>query len=142
MPAYHCTSPAGTLTDTMKSEVATAITDAHVAATGGPREFVRVFFAESPRGAAYSGGQLDTDVSMITGTIRAGRPVQVKRQLIKTITDAWSQITGQPVAQLVAAIAEIAPEAVMEFGLFLPAAGDEDEWFRANSAVLQAINDV
>jgi phenylpyruvate tautomerase PptA (4-oxalocrotonate tautomerase family) len=79
---------------------------------------------------------------MITGTIRAGRPVQVKQQLIKTITDAWSKITGQPVAQLVAAIAEIAPEAVMEFGLFLPAAGDEDEWFWANSAVLQAINDV
>lgn len=142
MPAYHCTSPAGMLTETMKFEVATAITDAHVAATGGPREFVRVFFADLPKGAAYSGGQLDTDLSMITGTIRAGRPVEVKQQLIKAITDAWSQITGQPVEDLVAAIAEITPEAVMEFGLFLPAPGDEAEWFSANSAVLQSINDI
>lgn len=141
MPAYHCASPAGTLTEAMKFEVATAITDAHVAVTGGPREFVRVFFTELARGAAYSGGQLDTDVSMITGTIRAGRSVEVKQQLIKAIADAWSQITGQPAAHLVAAVAEVAPEAVMEFGIFLPAAGEEAEWFYANSDVLQAIND-
>ena len=56
MPAYQCASPMGMLTDAMKSQVATAITDAHVAATGGPREFVHVFFTELPQGAAYTAG--------------------------------------------------------------------------------------
>jgi phenylpyruvate tautomerase PptA (4-oxalocrotonate tautomerase family) len=141
MPAYQCASPMGMLTETMKSQVATAITDAHVAATGGPREFVHVFFTELPQGAAYSAGRPDTSVSMITGTIRTGRTLEVKQQLIKTIAEAWSQITGQPLAHLVAAIAEIPPEVVMEYGLFLPAPGDEAEWFSANSDVLQGIND-
>jgi phenylpyruvate tautomerase PptA (4-oxalocrotonate tautomerase family) len=131
----------GMLTETMKSQVATAITDTHVAATGGPREFVRVFFAELPPGSAYSAGKPDTSISMITGTIRTGRTLEVKQQLIKTIAEAWSQITGQPLAHLVAVIDEIEPEAVMEFGLFLPAPGNEAEWFSANSAALQAIND-
>jgi phenylpyruvate tautomerase PptA (4-oxalocrotonate tautomerase family) len=129
----------GLLTETMKSQVATAITDAHVAATGGPREFVHVFFTELPQGAAYSAGKADTSVSMITGTIRTGRTVEVKQRLIKSIAEAWTQITGQPLAHLVAAIAEIAPEVVMEYGLFLPAPGDEAEWFTANHDVLQGI---
>ena len=141
MPAYQCASPMGMLTETMKSQVATAITDAHVAATGGPREFVHVFFTELPQGAAYSAGTPDTSVSMVTGTIRTGRSVEVKQRLIKSIAEAWTQITGQPLAHLVAAIAEIAPEVVMEYGLFLPAPENEAEWFAANHDVLQGIND-
>jgi phenylpyruvate tautomerase PptA (4-oxalocrotonate tautomerase family) len=141
MPAYPCASPTGLLTEAMKSRVAIAITDAHVAATGGPREFVRVFFTELPQGAAYSAGKPDTSVSMVTGTIRTGRSVEVKQRLIKSIAEAWTQITGQPLAHLVAAIAEIAPEAVMEYGLFLPAPAGEAEWYSANSAVLHGIND-
>jgi phenylpyruvate tautomerase PptA (4-oxalocrotonate tautomerase family) len=131
----------GLLTDAMKCEVANAITDAHVAVTGAPREFVHVSFTELPQGASYSGGQLDTEASMITGTVRAGRPLEVKQQLIKAIADSWSQITGQSAAHLIAAIAEIEPEAVMEYGLFLPAPGDEAAWLAANSAVFQGVTD-
>jgi phenylpyruvate tautomerase PptA (4-oxalocrotonate tautomerase family) len=140
MPVYQCASPTEMLTESMKSQVANAITDAHVAVTGGPREFVHVFFTELPQGSAYSAGRADTKVTMITGTIRAGRTLEVKQQLIKTIAQAWSQITGQPLAHLVAAIAEIDPEVVMEYGVFLPAPGDESEWFATNSGVLQGIN--
>jgi phenylpyruvate tautomerase PptA (4-oxalocrotonate tautomerase family) len=136
MPAYQCASPKGLLDERMKSQVANAITDAHVAVTGGPREFVHVFFTELPHGDAYSAGQPDAKVSMITGTIRAGRTLEAKQQLIRTITEAWSRITGQSSAHIVAAVAEIAPEAVMEYGVFLPAPGDEVAWFYANSDVL------
>jgi phenylpyruvate tautomerase PptA (4-oxalocrotonate tautomerase family) len=128
------------LTESMKSEVAKAITAAHVAVTGGLREFVRVFFTELPQGSAYSAGRADARVSMITGTIRSGRTLEAKQQLIKTIAEAWSQITGQPLANLVAAITEIDPEVVMEYGLFLPAPGNEAEWLVANNDVLQVIN--
>lgn len=140
MPAYQCASPSELFTEHMKSQVAKAITDAHVAMAGGPREFVHVFFTELPRGAAYTAGRPDTKASMITGTIRAGRTVEVKQQLIKTIAESWSQIAGQPLAHLVVAIAEINPQVVMEYGVFLPAPGDEPEWFAANSDVLQGIN--
>lgn len=136
MPIYQCASPMGMLTEAMKSQVAIAITDAHVAATGAPPEFVHVFFSELPQGSAYSAGKPDTRVSLISGTIRTGRTLEVKQQLMKTIADGWSQITGQPLAHLVAGIAEIAPEVVMEYGLFLPATGNEAEWLAANSDVL------
>jgi phenylpyruvate tautomerase PptA (4-oxalocrotonate tautomerase family) len=137
MPAYQCASPTGMLTETMKSQVAEAITDAHVAVTGGPREFVHVFFTELPHGTAYTAGRPDTQASMITGTIRIGRTVEVKQQLIKTIAAEWATITTQPLAHLVVAIAEIDPEVVMEYGVFLPAPGNEAEWFATNSDVLQ-----
>jgi phenylpyruvate tautomerase PptA (4-oxalocrotonate tautomerase family) len=140
MPAYQCASPTGLLTEHMKSQVAKAITDAHVAVAGGPREFVHVFFTELPAGAAYTAGRPDAKASMVSGTIRAGRTVEVKQQLIKTIAESWSQISGQPLADLVVAIAEIDAEAVMEYGVFLPAPGHEAEWFAANSDVLQVIN--
>jgi phenylpyruvate tautomerase PptA (4-oxalocrotonate tautomerase family) len=92
------------LTENMKSQVATAITDAHVAATGAPPQFVHVLFTPLPQGGAYRAGAADTTMSMITGTIRTGRTVEVKQQLIKTVAQAWSQITGQPPARLVVAI--------------------------------------
>jgi phenylpyruvate tautomerase PptA (4-oxalocrotonate tautomerase family) len=63
------------LTDSMKAEIATAITDAHVEVTGAPRVFVHVFFFELPPGISYSAGEVDTTISVIQGAIRAGRPV-------------------------------------------------------------------
>ena len=42
MPIYQCSAPAGMLTGAMKAEIATAITDAHVEATGAPCVFVHV----------------------------------------------------------------------------------------------------
>lgn len=36
MPIYQCSAPVGLLTESMKSQIATAITDAHVEATGAP----------------------------------------------------------------------------------------------------------
>ena len=49
MPIYQCAAPAGMLTGSMKAQIATAITDAHVEMTGAPRVFVHVFFSELPR---------------------------------------------------------------------------------------------
>lgn len=140
MPLYQCASPIGLLTDTMKSELAQAITDAHVAATGAPREFVHVVFTAVPAGAAYSAGQPDTTLSLISGSIRSGRSIEVKQQLVKTIVESWSQITGQPLAQVVAGVTEIEPEVIMEYGLFLPRPGEEAEWFSVNKDALQGIH--
>jgi phenylpyruvate tautomerase PptA (4-oxalocrotonate tautomerase family) len=72
MPIYQCAHQHGLLTGDMKAKIATAITDAHVEATGAPRVFVHVFFNEIPPGIAYSAGEPDAEVTGITGSIRQG----------------------------------------------------------------------
>jgi phenylpyruvate tautomerase PptA (4-oxalocrotonate tautomerase family) len=139
MPIYRCSAPKGLLTDAMREKIASAITDAHVAATGAPRAFVHVFFSELPPGAVYSADGVDRKLSGITGAIRAGRPVKVKQELLKKITESWSAITGQPAKQIVAGISDLDPETVMEYGLILPRPGGEAEWFRANRDALDGI---
>ncbi len=137
MPIYQCSSQRGLLTDDMKAKIATAITDAHVEATGAPRVFVHVFFNELPPGIAYSAG--DTKISGIQGAIRAGRPLDVKQKLIKQISASWSEITGQPEKQLVAGLSEIDSDVSMEYGLILPHPGGESEWFATNAGALDGI---
>jgi len=139
MPIYQCSSQPGLLTDDMKAKIATAITDAHVEATGAPRVFVHVFFNELPPGIAYSAGELDTKISGIQGAIRAGRPLDVKQKLIKQISASWSEITGQPEKQLVAGLSEIDSDVSMEYGLILPHPGGESEWFATNAGALDGI---
>lgn len=139
MPIYQCSTPAGMLTDSTRAQVAGAITDAHVEATGAPRVFVHVFFNELPAGGSYTGGEVDSKISSITGLIRAGRPLDVKQNLIKRISASWSAITGQPERELVAGLTEIDPEVAMEFGRILPRPGEEAEWFAANADALDGI---
>ena len=139
MPIYQCSAPGGLLTGSMKADIATAITDAHVEMTGAPRVFVHVFFNELPPGVAYSAGEIDTKISGIRGAIRAGRPLDVKQKLIKQISAAWSQITGQPEKQLLAGLSEIDSDISMEYGLILPHPGGETEWFADNAGALDGI---
>lgn len=139
MPIYQCAAPVGLLTRDMKARIAAAITDAHVEATGAPRAFVHVFFNELPPGIAYSAGELDTKISGITGAIRAGRPLEVRQKLITRISNAWSEITGQPQKQVLAGLNEIDSDVTMEYGLILPHPGGETEWFAKNAAALDGI---
>ena len=139
MPIYQCSAPVGLLTDTMKARIAEAITDAHVEATGAPRVFVHVFFNELPPGIAYSAGEPDGRISGIQGAIRAGRPLEVKQQLVQRISRAWSDITGQPQKEVLAGLSEIDSDVTMEYGLILPHPGGEPEWFERNADALDGI---
>ncbi|HET6171688.1 MAG TPA: tautomerase family protein [Gaiellales bacterium] len=116
MPIYQRAAPHGLLTGDMKALIATAITDAHVDATGAPRVFVHVFFNELtvhvffnelPPGVAYSA--------------------------------SWSEITGQPQKRVVAGLTEIDSDVTMEYGLVLPHPGDETAWFAENADALDGI---
>ena len=139
MPIYQCSSHRGLLTDGMKADIAKAITDAHVEATGAPAAFVHVYFNELPAGVSYSAGQPDTTISGIQGAIRAGRTLGVKQKLLQRITDAWSSITGQPAKQVLAGLTEIDSDVTMEYGLILPHPGDEPQWFADNADKLDGI---
>ena len=139
MPIYQCAHQHGLLTGDMKAKIATAITDAHVEATGAPRVFVHVFFNEMPPGIAYSAGEPDTKVTGITGQIRQGRTLEQKQKLIKQIVASWTEITGQSPKQVIAGLTEIDSDITMEYGLILPKPGDEPEWFAKNADALDGI---
>jgi phenylpyruvate tautomerase PptA (4-oxalocrotonate tautomerase family) len=137
VPIYRCSAPEGALTGSMKARMAEAITDAHSEETGAPRAFVRVFFHDVPRGDAYISGRLDTESSMIEGSIRAGRTLETKQRLLKRISASWQNITGLSQMHLVAWLTEFDSSNSMEFGLILPHAGEEAEWLAAHPDVLQ-----
>ena len=139
MPIYQVASRHGMLTDKMKQQVATAITDAHVDATGAPPSFVHVFFNELPPGIAYSAGKLDNKITGITGAIRAGRTLEQKQTLIKRINADWCRITGQSPKEVVAGLNEIDSDITMEYGLILPHPGGEPKWFADNVEALDGI---
>jgi phenylpyruvate tautomerase PptA (4-oxalocrotonate tautomerase family) len=139
MPIYQCAYQHGQLSGDMKAKIATAITDAHVEATGAPRVFVHVFFNEMPPGIAYSAGEPDAKVTGITGQIRQGRTLEQKQKLIKQIVASWTEITGQSPKQVIAGLTEIDSDVTMEYGLILPKPGDEPEWFAKNADALDGI---
>ena len=139
MPIYQCAHQHGQLTGDMKAKIATAITDAHVEATGAPRVFVHVFFNEMPPSIAYSAGEPDAEVTGITGQIRQGRTLEQKQKLIKQIVASWTEITGQSPKHVIAGLTEIDSDITMEYGLILPKPGDEPEWFAKNADALDGI---
>jgi phenylpyruvate tautomerase PptA (4-oxalocrotonate tautomerase family) len=140
LPIYQIASHHGLLTTEMKTEVAEAITQAHVDATGAPRSFVHVFFNEVPPGIAYSAGALDNKITGIQGAIRENRTLEQKQRLIKRIVADWSRITGQSPKEVVAGLNEIDSATSMEYGLILPPPGKEPEWFRDNAEALDGIS--
>jgi phenylpyruvate tautomerase PptA (4-oxalocrotonate tautomerase family) len=142
MPIYQVASQHGFLDDEKRAKIATAITNAHVEATGAPRVFVHIFFNELPPGAAYSADGLDPKITGITGNVRAGRSLEVNQKLIKTIVAQWSEITGQSPKEVVAGLNEIDSDITMEYGLILPHPGGEDEWFKKNADSLDGISGV
>jgi phenylpyruvate tautomerase PptA (4-oxalocrotonate tautomerase family) len=96
MPIYQCSSRVGLPNDDMRAQIATAITRlSHVQSTGAPR-IVHVYFNELPPGVSISAGEPGQKLSGIQERVRAGRPLEAKQKLIKTIVASWSQITGQP----------------------------------------------
>jgi phenylpyruvate tautomerase PptA (4-oxalocrotonate tautomerase family) len=136
MPMYQCHCPVGTLSDTVRPEVVKEITRIHCENTGAPSSFVHVVFQDLPAGALYTDNKVDLRTSTITCTIRAGRTVATRQQIMKEISAAWSRLTGQPENQLWIAVFEVNSETVMEFGLVLPAPGGEEAWMAENAAAL------
>jgi phenylpyruvate tautomerase PptA (4-oxalocrotonate tautomerase family) len=79
MPSYIVTCEEGRLTGSQKSQIAEAVTRAHGDSTGAPYYFVRLTFNEVKPGNYFLGGtQLDGDEIFVHGTIREGRPKDMK----------------------------------------------------------------
>jgi phenylpyruvate tautomerase PptA (4-oxalocrotonate tautomerase family) len=135
MPIYQCAT-SKTLSPEMKAAIAKEITRIHTEWTGAPEAFVNVVFSDLPLGSHYLAGAVRENGALINAIVRAGRTLETRQALLKSVSAAWSRLTGQPERDLILKVDEADPATIMEAGLILPRPGDEAAWFEANKAVL------
>lgn len=137
MPFYHCTVLAETVSAAQREELARAITEVHVLTTGAPRQFVNVLFTEYKAGTCFVAGRPDLNaLSVISGTIRAGRDRETRARLLTGLSQAWTSITGTSARNLLLGLVEVDATSTMEAGLIMPAPGEEEEWLARHRATL------
>lgn len=132
MPSYIVTCEEGRLTDAQKRRIAEAITRAHGDQTGAPHYFARLTFSDVKSGNAFLGGMpLDGDQIFVHGTIREGRPTEMKDALAARLTaDVASAADMMPNCVWVY-LSELPPNQMIEFGRPLPLHGQEAAWSAA-----------
>jgi phenylpyruvate tautomerase PptA (4-oxalocrotonate tautomerase family) len=135
MPIYQCVTSKA-LSSELKAAIAKEITRIHVEFTAAPEPFVNVVFSELPLGSHYLGGAVRQNGTLINAIVRAGRTLETRQRLLKSISAAWSRLTGQPERNLVIRVEEADAETIMEAGLIMPRPGEEAAWMAANKAAL------
>jgi phenylpyruvate tautomerase PptA (4-oxalocrotonate tautomerase family) len=135
MPIYQCATSKA-LSPQIKAAIAKEITRIHIEWTGAPEAFVNVVFSDLPLGSHYLAGKVRENAALINAIVRAGRTLETRQALLKSLSAAWSRLTGQPERDLILKIDEADPATIMEAGLILPRPGEEAAWFEANKAVL------
>jgi len=135
MPVYQCSTPL-VLSPELKAAIAREFTRIHREFTGAPEPFVNVVFHNLPYGSHYLGGAIRENGTLIYGIVRTGRPLATRQALLKSLSAAWSRLTGQPERNLLIRAEEANAETIMEAGLIMPRPGEEDTWIAANAAAL------
>ena len=135
MPVYQCSTPV-VLSADLKTAIAKEFTRIHREFTGAPEPFVNIVFHDLPHGSHYLGGAIRENGTLINAIVRAGRPLETRQALLKSLSAAWSRLTGQPERKLLIRVEEADAETIMEAGLIMPRPGEEDAWMAANKAAL------
>jgi phenylpyruvate tautomerase PptA (4-oxalocrotonate tautomerase family) len=132
MPSYIVTCEEGRLTGSQKSQIAEALTRAHGDSTGAPYYFARITFNEVKPGNYFLGGtQLDSDQIFVHGTIREGRPTDMKDALMARLTADVALASQMKPNCVWVYLSELPPNQMVEFGRVLPLHGKEAEWSAA-----------
>ncbi|SFR61112.1 Phenylpyruvate tautomerase PptA, 4-oxalocrotonate tautomerase family [Marinobacter daqiaonensis] len=139
MPTYKVTTANLALSQKQKSQIASAITTAHHSQTGAPGFLAQVFFSSTDGGDHFIGGSVNVKSHIfVSGLIRQGRSADIKQKLMDTILRQVSLIAGISVEDIWIYLQEIPSVQMIEFGRFLPAPGEEEEWKRGLSPEKQA----
>ena len=135
MPFYRCLIPKGSLDYGQRSEIATAFTDVHCGISAAPRNFVHVAFIEVEKGNTVSdthgAGNLEYDTPyFIAGGNRAGRPPEVRAQILDGLIGRFCEIASVSRNDVSGHISEAPASWTMEDGEILPEPGEEPaEWY-------------
>jgi phenylpyruvate tautomerase PptA (4-oxalocrotonate tautomerase family) len=135
MPIYQCVT-SKTLSPETKAAIAKEITRIHVEFTAAPEPFINVVFSDLPLGSHYLAGAVRENGTLINAIVRAGRTLETRQSLLKSLSAAWSRLTGQPERNLILKVEEADPAVIMEAGLIMPRPGEEAAWLEANKTAL------
>jgi phenylpyruvate tautomerase PptA (4-oxalocrotonate tautomerase family) len=135
MAVYQCCSPKGLLSKSTKAALAEEMTSMYCNITGAPESWVKVLFQEIPDGECFAGRKPATQ-SLILALNRHGRDLETRRSMLRQLSEMWTRITGQPVAELWISMTETDHTNIMEAGSLIPAPGHEHEWFEENGTAL------
>ena len=125
MPIYRLKVPQGSVALEQREKIAMDYTDIHCGSTDAPRHFVHVFFDEQPEGASDYPTRYYLDAIN-----RAGRPKEVKDQLLNDLLDSFATHTGVSRGDISGRIGETPASWAMEDGAVLPEPGQETaEWY-------------
>lgn len=135
MPIYQCVT-SRVLSAETKAAIAKEFTRIHIEFTAAPEAFVNIVFSDLPQGTHFLGGAVRENGTLINAIVRAGRTLETRQALLKSLSAAWSRLTGQPERNLVLRVEEADAATIMEAGLIMPRPGEEADWFETNKAVL------
>src|ERR1700678_815183 len=135
MPIYQCVT-SQTLSPELKAAIAKEFTRIHVEFTAAPEPFVTVVFSDLPLGSHYLAKAVRENGTLINAIVRAGRTLETRQALLKSLSAAWSRLTGQSERKLVLKVEEADPAVIMEAGLIMPRPGEEAAWMEANKTAL------
>jgi phenylpyruvate tautomerase PptA (4-oxalocrotonate tautomerase family) len=91
MPLYTVYHPTSLVAHS-RSQIATVITDSHVAATGAPGFLVKVVFIPLEWSSFFAGGHAKDKLLRIVGVIRAGRSKEERQKLLLSIYEGIKRI--------------------------------------------------
>ena len=125
MPIYRFKVPADSVPFEQRERIAVDVTDIHCGQTLAPRHFVHVYFDERTEG----GSEYPTRY-YLDAINRAGRPKEVKDQLLDKLLNAFVTHTGVSRDEISGRIGETPAAWAMEGGQVLPEPGQESaEWY-------------
>ncbi len=122
MPLYFCFTPHGAISGPVKSGLAKEITRLHIEATGAPAAIIHVVFQDLPVGSHFLAGKCDHRTSLVIANFRTGSSGEVGPKLMKSVSAAWSRLTGQAEQQVVVTLNDADGAAVA--GFVLPQVGE------------------
>ena len=124
MPLYTCI--VGRDADlTSREKLSAALTRVHCETTGAPPEFVHVaFFPALPR--------FTRDAVRIVGSVRRGRPPELRAQLVDELRDAAAEALNAEASRVHVELIEADARWVMEGGTVLPPPGSEGDWMKTH----------
>src|SRR5260370_13715566 len=105
MTFYQCIAAIGVITADMKTEIVDEITRIHCEATGGLPLFVQVQFDEVNPENVFQNRKLSSAIRLHV-RMRAGRPAEVRHQMMTDYTNLLSRVTGGPIVGILLCIVE------------------------------------
>jgi len=138
MPLYRVLTEQGALSAPQKADIAERIVEMHLRLAGGIRAFVNVLYEEYQPQDAFVGGKPGSPC-YLSGSIRRGRPQEVKTRILHELSALFVDVTGIPAARLLISVGEVSAQNVMEAGHILPEPGEEAAWLEKVGAAFQPV---